>query len=71
MSCGIGGRGGLDPGLLWLWRRLAAIALIRFLAWEPPYAMGTPLKNKKQKQTNNMDVLPKAIYGLQPLSKYQ
>ena len=25
-----------DPRLLWLWRRLAAIAPIRPLAWEPP-----------------------------------
>ena len=28
MSCGIGPRCGLDPTLLWLWRRLAAVALI-------------------------------------------
>ena len=27
-----------DPAFLWLWRRLAAIAPIRPLAWEPPYA---------------------------------
>ena len=26
-----------DPALLWLWRRLAATALIQPLAWEPPY----------------------------------
>ena len=38
MSCGVGCRRGLDPMLLWLWRRLAAIAPIRPLAWEPPYA---------------------------------
>ena len=35
--------------LLWLWCRLAAVALIRPLAWEPPYAVGTALKSK---QTN-------------------
>ena len=29
-----------DPVLLWLWRRPAAIAPIRPLAWEPPYAEG-------------------------------
>ena len=28
MSCGIGCRHGLDPKLLWLWRRLAAAAPI-------------------------------------------
>ena len=27
-----------DPALLWLWRRLAATAPIRPLAWEPPHA---------------------------------
>ena len=27
------------PVLLWLWHRLAAAALIQFLAWEPPYAV--------------------------------
>ena len=39
MSCGVGHRRGLDPALLWLWRRLEATARIRPLAWEPPYAM--------------------------------
>ena len=28
LSCGIGHRSGLDPVLLWLWCRLAAVALI-------------------------------------------
>ena len=50
MSCGIGHRRGSDCTLLWLWCRLAAIALIRPLAWEPPYAMGVPLKIKKKKK---------------------
>ena len=37
----------LDPELLRLWYRLAAIALIRALAWEPPYALvGVPKKTK-------------------------
>ena len=36
--------------LLWLWRRLAATALIRPLAWEPPYAKGATLKSKKRKK---------------------
>ena len=47
VSCGVGHRRGLDPALLWLWRRPAAVALIRPLAWESPYASGAALKNKK------------------------
>ena len=50
MSCGIGPRCGSDLVLLWLWRRLAAVALIRPLAWEPPYAAGVALKSKKKKK---------------------
>ena len=38
-----------DLAVLWLWRRLAATAWIRPLAWEPPYAMIVALK-KGQKQ---------------------
>ena len=53
MNCAVGHRRGLDPALMWLWRRPAATALIRCLAWEPPYAMGAALeKSKRQKQTN-------------------
>ena len=40
MSCGVGRRHGLDLALLWLWHRLAAMAPIRPLAWEPPYEAG-------------------------------
>ena len=44
-----------DPALLWLWGRLAVVAPIRPLAWEPPYTAGADLKSKKKnpKQTNN------------------
>ena len=35
-----------DLVLLWLWCRTASTALIRPLAWEPPYAAGEALKNK-------------------------
>ena len=35
-----------DPALLWLWCRLAAVALIQRLAWELPYAMGACAKKK-------------------------
>ena len=34
--------------LLWLWCRLAAVALIQPLAWEIPYAVGVALKRKKK-----------------------
>ena len=44
MSCGVGHRRGSE--LLWLWHRLAAIAVIGPLAWEPPCAAGTALKDK-------------------------
>ena len=33
-----------DPALLWLWRRLAAIALIQPVAQEPPHAVDMALK---------------------------
>ena len=51
MSCGVGCLRGLDPVLLWLWRRWAATAPIRPLAWEPPYAVGEALEMAKR-QTN-------------------
>ena len=46
MSYGIGHRYGLDPMLLWLWCRLAAVAQIQPLAWEPPCATCVALKGK-------------------------
>ena len=49
MSCGVGRRRGLDPALLWLWCRLAAVAPIGPLAWEFPYATGVTIKRKKNK----------------------
>ena len=36
--------------LLWLWGRPAATALIRPLAWEPPYAAGAALKRQEKKK---------------------
>ena len=61
MSCGSGCRGGSDLLLLWLWCRLAATALIQPLAWEPPYATGTALKNKTNKQTKKQNHTKKSI----------
>ena len=40
-----------DLALLQLWCRPAAVALIRPLAWEPPYAVGAALKKAKKKET--------------------
>ena len=47
MSCGVGHRSGSALALLWLW--LAAVAPIRPLAWELPYATGSALKSEKIK----------------------
>ena len=58
MSCGVGLRCGLDPMLLWLWRRLAATGPIKPLAWEPPYATGVTLeKAKRQQQKKKAEIL--------------
>ena len=46
----VGHRRGSDLALLWLWRRPAATAPIRPLAWEPPYALGAALKRQKDKK---------------------
>ena len=47
VNCGVdlGGRRIIEK--LWLWCRPAAVAPIRPLAWELPYAVGVPLKSKK------------------------
>ena len=49
VSYGVGHRHGSDPALLWLWHRPAAVAPVRPLAWEPPYAAGAALKKRKPK----------------------
>ena len=48
VSYGEGHRRGSDPVLLWLWRRPAAVAPIRPLAWELPCAPGVALKRQKK-----------------------
>ena len=55
MSCGVGCRHGLDLALLWLWCRLAVVAPIGPLAWEPPYATGAVLKKRKKDKKKNGD----------------
>jgi len=46
VSYGVGCRPGLDLALLWL----AAVARIKPLAWELPYAEGAALKIQKEKK---------------------
>ena len=50
MSCGTGHRRSLDLVLLWLWYRVAAVAPIQPVAWEPPYAKGVALKRQTKKK---------------------
>ena len=49
MSCDVGCRLCLDHALLWLSRRLAAVAPVGPLAWELPFAVGVARQSKKQK----------------------
>ena len=58
VSCGVGRRCCLDPVLLWLWHRPAAVAPIGPLAWELTYAVGEALK-KANKQTHWQNVYHK------------
>ena len=69
MSYGVGCRRSLDPTLLWLWRRPAATAPIRPLAWEPPYVVGAALKKvKRQKdKKKKKKVFSKAVFHLETL----
>ena len=51
MSCGVGHRRSSDLALLWLWHRSVATAVIRPLAWEPPYDVSASQKRQKIKKT--------------------
>ena len=55
VSCGVGCRWVLDLALLWLWYRPLAVAPIRPLAWEPPYAVGAALKSEKKEKRLNVE----------------
>ena len=46
-----------DLALLWLWCRPAAVAPVRPLAWELPYARGAALKRKKKKKREKKKVM--------------
>ena len=50
MSHGVGHRHGLDPKLLWLWRRPVTAAPTRPLPWESPDAMSVALQKKQNKK---------------------
>ena len=58
MSCGVGHRCGLDPTLLCLWCRPAAVTLIRPLVWESPNATGLALKNKTKTEKGRFAGVP-------------
>ena len=70
MSCGIDFRHVSDPTLLWLWHRLAAVALIEPLAWELAYAAGAAQKskNKQTKQCVGITGQPLTKNETKPLS---
>ena len=57
VSCGVGHKRSSDLVWLWLWCRLAAIALIWPLVWELPYATGVALKSKKKKRQKKKAIL--------------
>ena len=50
MSCGVGYGHSSDLALLWLSYRPVAVALIRPLAWELPYAIDAVIRSKKKKK---------------------
>ena len=70
VSCGLGYRCGSDLALLWLWCRLAAVAPIRPLAWELPYAASASLKNKTNKQTKVTAIFIESLLGSSAESYY-
>ena len=63
MNCGVGHRYGLDLVLLWLWCRPAAVAPIRPLACEPPYALGVALKRQKEKKRKKKRSVESLLVG--------
>ena len=65
MGCGVGGRHGSDPALLWLWLRPVATAPIRPLVWEPPHAAEAAQRNsKKTKIKKKNEIMPSAATGM-------
>ena len=62
---------GSDLMLLWLQRRPAAVALIKPLDWEPPYATGAALKSKKKKKKKKKQVSTFIIHKQETKKIYQ
>jgi len=64
MSCGVGCRLGSDPALLWLWRRPAAPAPIRPLAWEPPHAskVAQEMAKRQKKKKKKVESFKNRVY---------
>ena len=72
LTYGVGCKHGLDPELLWLWRRPIAIAPIRPLPWELPYAMGATKKIKtKQNKKKNKNKTKKNKHSQNPRHRAQ
>ena len=55
--------------LLWLWRRLAATALIGPLAWEPPYAVGAAQEMAKRQKKKIAMGVPAVVQWLTNLTR--
>ena len=62
MSCGVGLRHVSDLALLWLWHQPAAVAPIRPLVWEPPYALGVALKGQNTHTRTRTRTSTRIIY---------
>ena len=63
MSYGVGHSRGWDLALLWLWWRLAAVALIQPLAWELLYTTGAALE-RKNNSLSGVPALVQQVKGL-------
>ena len=59
VNCGVGCRRDSDLVLLWLWHRLAAVATIQPLAWEPTCAVGVALKSENKNKQRPKKKKPK------------
>ena len=62
MSCGVDRRRGLDPALLWLWHKLAAVALIGPLVWDLPHAEGAAPKSESKKKKKRLEKIKKSHF---------
>ena len=69
MSCGVGLRCSLDPAIAVAVARPVATALIRPLAWEPPYAVGAALKKAKKRPKKKIFFL-KYVLGVPAVTQW-